>query len=127
MDRRRIYKFGIDGCKSAYNGIENNSDARGFVWSVCGWAGSHRNTVMWTGDQKGTWDYIRWHIPTVIGSGLSAQNCATGDIDGIFGGSDKTFTRDLQCGNALPVLCRCRAGHPRINKTLCLRRAIYIY
>jgi alpha-glucosidase (family GH31 glycosyl hydrolase) len=98
------YKFGIDGCKAAYDGIEQNSDARGFIWSVCGWAGSHRNTVMWTGDQKGTWDYIRWHIPTVIGSGLSAQNCATGDIDGIFGGSDSTFTRDLQWKTFTPVL-----------------------
>jgi len=98
------YKFGIDGCKAAYGGIEKNSDARGFIWSVCGWAGSQRNTVMWSGDQKGTWDYIRWHIPTVIGSGLSAQNCATGDIDGIFGGSDKTFTRDLQWKCFTPVL-----------------------
>ncbi len=107
------YKFGIDGCKAAYNGIENNSDARGFIWSVCGWAGSHRNTVMWTGDQKGTWDYIRWHIPTVIGSGLSAQNCATGDIDGIFGGSDSTFTRDLQWKTFTPVLMSMSGWAPK--------------
>jgi len=107
------YKFAIDGCKAAYNGIENSSDARGFVWSVCGWAGSHRNTVMWTGDQKGTWDYIRWHIPTVIGSGLSAQNCATGDIDGIFGGSDSTFTRDLQWKCFTPVLMSMSGWAPK--------------
>jgi alpha-glucosidase len=107
------YKFGIDGCKAAYSGIENSSDARGFVWSVCGWAGSHRNTVMWTGDQKGTWDYIRWHIPTVIGSGLSAQNCATGDVDGIFGGSDKTFTRDLQWKCFTPVFMSMSGWAPK--------------
>jgi alpha-glucosidase (family GH31 glycosyl hydrolase) len=107
------YKFGIDGCKAAYDGIEKNSDARGFIWSVCGWAGSHRNTVMWTGDQKGTWDYIRWHIPTVVGSGLSAQNCATGDIDGIFAGSDKTFTRDLQWKCFTPVLMSMSGWAPK--------------
>lgn len=107
------YKFAIEGCKAAYNGIENSSDARGFVWSVCGWAGSQRNTVMWTGDQKGTWDYIRWHIPTLIGSGLSAQNCATGDIDGIFGGSDKTFTRDLQWKCFTPVLMSMSGWAPK--------------
>jgi len=90
------YKFAIDGVKDAYEGIENNSEARGFVWSVCGWAGTQRHSVVWTGDQSGSWDYIRWHIPTVIGSGLSAQNCATGDVDGIFGGSDSTYVRDLQ-------------------------------
>jgi alpha-glucosidase (family GH31 glycosyl hydrolase) len=107
------YKFAIDGCKAAYQGIENNSDARGFIWSVCGWAGSQRNTVMWTGDQKGSWDYIRWHIPTVIGSGLSAQNCATGDIDGIFGGSDSTFTRDLQWKCFTPVLMSMSGWAPK--------------
>jgi alpha-glucosidase (family GH31 glycosyl hydrolase) len=90
------FKFAIDGAKTAYEGIEKNSDARGFVWQVCGWTGSHRNAVLWTGDQSGSWNYIRWHIPTVIGSGLSAQNCATGDVDGIFGGSDSTYVRDLQ-------------------------------
>jgi alpha-glucosidase (family GH31 glycosyl hydrolase) len=63
-----------------------------------------QNSVVWTGDQSGSWDYIRWHIPTVTGSGLSAQNCATGDIDGIFGGSPKTFTRDLQWKCFTPVL-----------------------
>jgi alpha-glucosidase len=98
------YKFAIDGCRAAYEGIENNSDARGFIWSVCGWAGTQRNSVVWTGDQKGSWEYIRWHIPTVVGSGLSALNCATGDIDGIFAGSEKTFTRDLQWKCFTPVL-----------------------
>ena len=97
------FKFAIDGAKTAYNGIENSSDARGFVWQVCGWTGSHRNAVLWTGDQAGSWKYIKWHIPTVIGSGLSAQNCATGDVDGIFGGSDSTYVRDLQWKCFTPV------------------------
>ncbi len=107
------YKFAIDGCKAAYEGIEQNSDARGFVWSVCGWAGTQRNSVVWTGDQKGSWDYIRWHIPTVIGSGLSAQNCATGDVDGIFAGSDKTFTRDLQWKCFTPVFMSMSGWAPK--------------
>ena len=98
------YKFALDGCKAAYEGIEKNSNARGFVWSVMGWAGSHRYSVLWTGDQKSDWEYIRFHIPTVIGAGLSAQNCATGDIDAIFGGSEKTYVRDLQWKCFTPVL-----------------------
>ena len=97
------FKFALDGAKQAYEGIEKNSNERGFVWTVCGWTGSQRNSVLWTGDQYGTWDYIRWHIPTVIGSGLSAQNCATGDVDGIFGGSDSTYVRDLQWKAFTPV------------------------
>jgi len=97
------YKFAIDGVRDAYEGIENNSDARGFIWSVCGWAGTHRHSTVWTGDQSGSWEYIRWHIPTVIGSGLSAQNAATGDVDGIFGGSDSTYVRDLQWKCFTPI------------------------
>jgi len=107
------YKFAIDGCKAAYEGIEKNSDARGFIWSVCGWAGTQRNSVVWTGDQKGSWEYIRWHIPTVIGSGLSAQNCATGDVDGIFAGSEKTFTRDLQWKCFTPVFMSMSGWAPK--------------
>lgn len=97
------YKFALDACKSAYNGIENNSNSRGFVWSVMGWAGTQRYSTMWTGDQSGSWEYIRFHIPTIIGAGLSAQNAATGDVDGIFGGSDITYTRDLQWKCFTPV------------------------
>jgi alpha-glucosidase len=97
------YKFALDACKSAYNGIEDNSNARGFVWSVMGWAGTQKYSTVWSGDQKGNWEYIRFHIPTVIGSGLSAQNAATGDVDGIFGGSDSTYVRDLQWKCFTPV------------------------
>ncbi len=100
----RGYDFALDACKTAYMGIENNSNARGFVWSVMGWAGTQRYSTVWTGDQSGDWEYIRFHIPTVIGSGLSAQNAATGDIDGIFGGSAKTYVRDLQWKCFTPVL-----------------------
>jgi alpha-glucosidase len=103
----------MDACKSAYEGIENNSDARGFVWSVAGWAGTHRNSVVWTGDQKGSWNYIRWHIPTFIGSGLSAQNSASSDIDGIFAGSDKTYTRDLQWKCFTPVFMSMSGWAPK--------------
>ncbi len=97
------YKYALDACKAAYNGIENNSNARGFVWSVMGWAGTHRYSTVWSGDQSGNWEYIRFHIPTIIGSGLTAQNAATGDVDGIFGGSDSTYTRDLQWKCFTPV------------------------
>jgi len=97
------YKFALDGCKAAYNGIENNSNARGFIWSVMGWAGTQKYSTVWSGDQSGNWEYIRFHIPTIIGSGLSAFNAATGDVDGIFRGSDSTYVRDLQWKCFTPV------------------------
>ncbi|WP_432147729.1 NPCBM/NEW2 domain-containing protein [Streptomyces sp. bgisy029] len=90
------YKFALDGCKDAYQGIEANSDARGFTWAPESWAGAQRCGVQWSGDQYGTWEYIRWQIPTYAGATMSGLAYTTGDIDGIFGGSPKTYTRDLQ-------------------------------
>lgn len=91
-------KFSMNACREVYGKIESNSDARGMIWTTLGWAGNHRYSIMWTGDngQKAHDDFIRWHIPTVSGSGLSAQNGATGDIDGIWGGTGDRYVRDLQ-------------------------------
>ncbi|WP_078910038.1 TIM-barrel domain-containing protein [Streptomyces sp. NRRL S-87] len=90
------YKTAFDGVKQAVDGIEKNSDARRFVWTVDGWAGTQRNAVVWTGDTYGTWDDMRWHVPAIAGAGLSGLNYASGDVDGIFGGSPRTYVRDLQ-------------------------------
>lgn len=98
------YQFSLDANKTAFEGLTQNSDSRGLVWTVQGWAGTQRYAVCWTGDQYGSWDLIRYHIPTLIGSGLSGQAYATTDVDGIFGGSPETYTRDLQWKCFTPVL-----------------------
>ncbi len=92
----RGYKFSLDACRRCYNYIQDNSNARGILWVTLGWAGSQRYTIVWTGDNSGSLNWIRWHIPTVTGAGLSAQNGATGDVEGIFGGDKITYVRDLQ-------------------------------
>ena len=92
----RGYQFALNGMRDAYNGIESNADSRGFVWTTCAWAGGQRYATIWSGDQSGNWEYIRFHLPTVLGAGLSGFNAATGDVDGIFGGSAQTQVRDLQ-------------------------------
>jgi alpha-glucosidase len=97
------YRFALSACEDAFGGIERYSDARGFVWTPEGWAGSQRYAVHWSGDQEGSWDYIRWQIPTYAGATLSGLAYTTGDVDGIYGGSPDTYTRDLQWKTFLPV------------------------
>jgi|WetSurMetagenome_2_1015567.scaffolds.fasta_scaffold24003_2 alpha-glucosidase len=97
------YQFALNGMRDAYEGIEKNSDARGYVWTTCAWAGGQRYSTIWSGDQSGNWEYIRFHIPSMIGAGLSGYNAATGDVDGIFGGSAQTQVRDLQWKAFTPV------------------------
>lgn len=98
------YSFGLHGVADVA-GIttEYGNEARPFIISLDGWAGTQRYAAVWTGDQTGgLWEYIRFHIPTYIGSGLSGEPNITSDMDGIFGGGNipvnvrdfewKTFT-----------------------------------
>jgi alpha-glucosidase len=97
------YRFALDACEKARDGIEDNSTDRATVLTVEGWAGTQRCAAMWSGDQSGSWEYIRWQIPTYAGSTMSGQHVTTGDVDGIFGGSAKTYARDLQWKMFLPM------------------------
>lgn len=84
------YSFGLNGVADVgeimpYYG----QNARPFIISLDGWAGTQRYAGIWSGDQTGgDWEYIRFHIPTFIGSGLSGQPNITSDVDGIFGGKN---------------------------------------
>ncbi|WP_218006745.1 NPCBM/NEW2 domain-containing protein [Microtetraspora fusca] len=98
------YRHALTGCEDAYQGIEKNSDARGYVWMVEGWAGAQRCAVQWTGDHSGSLDSIRWQVPALAGSGMSGIAYTAGDIDGIFGGSDVSYVRDLQWKVFTPAL-----------------------
>ena len=98
------YKYAFDAIKQVTAGIEDNCDGRRFIWTVEGWAGTHRYAVMWAGDDSGSFDYLRWQLPTFAGAGFSAQAHVSGDIDGIFGGSPETYVRDLQFKSLMTTL-----------------------
>ncbi|HVK23894.1 MAG TPA: TIM-barrel domain-containing protein [Actinokineospora sp.] len=98
------YQFALDACDEAKAGIEDNSDARGFVWLPVSWAGAQRCGVLWSGDQRISWDYVRWQIPTYAGATMSGIAYNTGDVGGIFGSDAKTHTRDLQWKTFIPTI-----------------------
>ena len=100
------YSFGLNGVADVgeimpYYG----SNARPFIISLDGWAGTQRYAGIWSGDQTGgDWEYIRFHIPTFIGSGLSGQPNITNDMDGIFGGKNMPVNiRDYQWKTFTPM------------------------
>ncbi len=80
----------------AFRGLTQNADARAFVITVLGWAGTQRYGITWLGDEYGGWDLIRYSIPALTGSSMSGFAYSMSDVDGIFGGSNETYTRDLQ-------------------------------
>jgi alpha-glucosidase (family GH31 glycosyl hydrolase) len=100
------YSFGLNGIADVANIMRyygNNS--RPFIISLDGWAGSQRYAAIWSGDQTGgLWEYIRFHIPTYIGSGLSGIPNITSDMDGIFGGKNPVVNiRDFQWKTFTPM------------------------
>lgn len=93
------YSFGLNGVADVGHTMPYyGNNARPFIISLDGWAGTQRYATIWSGDQTGgEWEYIRFHIPTYIGSGLSGQPNICSDVDGIFGGKNPTVnTRDFQ-------------------------------
>ena len=93
------YSFGLNGIADVAQIMTYyGNDARPFIISLDGWAGTQRYAGIWSGDQTGgNWEYIRFHIPTYIGSGLSGNPNITSDMDGIFGGKNLIVNaRDFQ-------------------------------
>lgn len=93
------YSFGLNGVADIAHVMSYyGNGSRPFIISIDGWAGTQRYAGIWSGDQTGgIWEYIRFHIPTYIGSGLSGQPNITSDVDGIFGGQNPVInTRDFQ-------------------------------
>ena len=101
------YSFGLNGVTQAA-GIMTyyGSNARPFIISLDGWAGTQRYATIWSGDQTGgEWEYIRFHIPTFIGASLSGQPNITSDVDGIFGGKNvPVFVREYQWKTFTPMM-----------------------
>ncbi len=100
------YSFGLNGVSDVAGTMPYyGSESRPFIISLDGWAGTQRYAGIWTGDQTGgEWEYIRFHIPTYIGSGLSGQPNITSDVDGIFGGKNASVNvRDYQWKTFSPM------------------------
>lgn len=101
------YSMALDATRQAAEGLqkeENSSGARPFIISLDGWAGTQRYASLWSGDQYGgNWEYIRMHIPTYIGAGLSGNPNVGSDMDGIFGGDKIIQTRDFQWKAFTPI------------------------
>lgn len=100
------YSFGLNGVTDVGQIMPKyGNNARPFIISLDGWAGTQRYAGVWSGDQTGgNWEYIRFHIPTYIGSGLSGQPNITSDMDGIFGGKNFVVnTRDFQWKTFTPM------------------------
>ena len=99
------YSFGLDATKQGYEILAARTGRRPFVLTLDGWAGTQRFAAVWSGDQNGDdWEYIRMHVPTYLGQGMSGNPNVASDMDGIFGGSAVVATRDFQWKALTPLM-----------------------
>lgn len=81
--------YGMLMIRASREGIKSvNPEKRPFILSRSGFLGSHRYGATWTGDNKGTWKYLKLSIPMVINLGLSGQGFSGPDIGGFDGNTD---------------------------------------
>lgn len=78
-------------------------DARPFVMTRAAYAGAHRYTSSWTGDNAATWDHLRLSISMVLNCGLSGMAFTGPDVGGFAGEPDgELFARWMQAASLLP-------------------------
>ncbi|XP_046972548.1 uncharacterized protein LOC124539269 [Vanessa cardui] len=101
------YSFGLSAVENATSIFvkSTKNNVRPMIIMVDGWAGTQRYSGIWSGDQKGgEWEYIRFHIPTYIGAGLSGLPIVGSDMDGIYAGGCKEINiRDYQWKTFTPL------------------------
>lgn len=75
--------YGMLMVKATREGIQKaRPDKRPFVLSRANFLGGHRYAATWTGDNKATWQHLRWSVPMSLNLGLSGQPFNGPDIGG---------------------------------------------
>lgn len=80
---------------------------RPFILSRAGYAGIQRYAQTWAGDNRTSWNTLRYNIPTMLGMGLSGvanQGCDIGGFDGPAPDAE-LFVRWVQNGVFQPRFC----------------------
>ncbi len=97
--------FGMQNARATHDGLlALRPDVRPFVMSRASYAGGHRHSVVWTGDNSATWNHLRMSTSMLLSLGLGGFAFAGCDLGG-FAGSPRPelLTRWLQLGMFNPI------------------------
>ena len=77
---------------------------RPYQVSRSGCAGINRYAQVWTGDNRTSWQSLKWNIATMLGSGLSGMPLTGSDVGGFAGPAPgkELFLRWIACGVLMP-------------------------
>lgn len=113
-DHRKNHNvYGMQMARSTYEGMRRlRPDERPFVLTRANYAGGHRYTAAWTGDNVSSWEHLAMSIPMCLNLSISGQSFVGSDIGGFIGTpSGELFARWIQLGVFTPLM----RAHSEIN------------
>jgi len=106
--------YGMQMTRATYDGVKNLlPEERPFVLTRASYAGGHRYSAAWTGDNIASWEHLEMAVPLCLNLSISGQPFVGTDIGGFIGyPSGELFARWLQLGVFTPLM----RAHSVINE-----------
>ena len=97
--------FGMQNARATHDGmLALRPDRRPFVMTRASYAGGHRHSVTWTGDNTASWNHLRMSTPMLLGMGLGGFAFSGCDLGGFSSSpAPELLTRWLQLGMFNPI------------------------
>ncbi len=106
--------YGMQMTRATYDGVRRIlPNERPFVLTRASYAGGHRYSAAWTGDNSSTWVDLQMNVSMCLNLGISGQPFVGADIGGFIGyPGGELFARWLQLGVFTPLM----RAHSVINE-----------
>ena len=97
--------FGMENSRGTFEGVlKLQPNLRPFVMTRASYAGGHRYSSTWTGDNSSTWNHLRQTTPQLLNLGLSGFAMAGADVGGFAGSPQpELLTRWLEAAAFHPI------------------------
>ena len=106
--------YGMQMTQATYEGVKRLiPNERPFVLTRASYAGGHRYSAAWTGDNVASWEHLQMAVPMCLNLSISGQPFVGTDIGGFEGyPTGELFARWLQLGVFTPLM----RAHSVINE-----------
>jgi alpha-glucosidase len=106
--------YGMQMTQATYDGVRALlPDERPFLLTRASYAGGHRTSAAWTGDNVASWEHLRMAVAMCLNMSVSGQPFVGSDIGGFIGyPGGELFSRWLQFGVFTPLM----RAHSVINE-----------
>ena len=106
--------YGMQMTQATYEGVKRLiPNERPFVLTRASYAGGHRYSAAWTGDNVASWEHLQMAVPMCLNLSISGQPFVGTDIGGFVGyPTGELFARWLQLGVFTPLM----RAHSVINE-----------